>query len=50
MVVTAKHLDDEDRRRLEGAVVALIEKSGMDRESVVERIREHVAAVGSRPA
>jgi hypothetical protein len=50
VVVTAKHMDDEDRRRLEGAVVALIEKSGMDRESVVERIREHVAAVGSRPA
>jgi CheY-like chemotaxis protein/anti-sigma regulatory factor (Ser/Thr protein kinase) len=50
VVVTAMQLDDEDRRRLEGAVVALIEKSGMDREAMVERIREQVAAVGSKRA
>jgi len=45
VVVTAKQLVDEDRRRLEGAVFALIEKSGMDRESVVERVRDQVNAV-----
>jgi CheY-like chemotaxis protein/anti-sigma regulatory factor (Ser/Thr protein kinase) len=50
VVVTAKSLTDDDRRRLEGAVVALIEKSGVDRESLVERIREQVASVDSRPA
>jgi hypothetical protein len=44
VVVTAKDLTDEDRRRLSGEVAGLIEKGGMDRESVLAQIREHVAA------
>jgi CheY-like chemotaxis protein len=44
VVVTAKDLTDEDRRRLSGEVVGLIQKGGMDRESLLAQIREHVAA------
>ena len=46
MVVTAKDLTDEDRRRLSGEVVGLIQKSGTDRESLLAQILEHVAAAG----
>jgi hypothetical protein len=46
VVVTAKDLTDEDRRRLSGEVVGLIQKSGTDRESLLAQIREHVAAAG----
>jgi signal transduction histidine kinase/CheY-like chemotaxis protein len=44
VVVTAKDLTVEDRKRLSGNVVGLIEKGGMDRESLLAQIREQVAA------
>jgi CheY-like chemotaxis protein len=50
VVVTAKDLTDEDRRRLNGYVVALIEKSGTDRESLLAQLREQVAAVSEKHA
>jgi signal transduction histidine kinase/DNA-binding response OmpR family regulator len=46
VVLTAKEVTDEDRRRLEGDVVALIEKRGVDREALVAQIREQLVAVG----
>jgi CheY-like chemotaxis protein len=45
VVVTAKELTDEDRRRLTGYAVALIQRSGLDRESLLGQLREQVAAV-----
>jgi CheY-like chemotaxis protein len=44
VVVTAKDITDEDRRRLDGGVVGLIEKGGLDRESLLAQLREQVAA------
>jgi len=44
VVVTAKELDEEDRRRLNGGVVGLIEKGGLDRESLLSQLREQLAA------
>ncbi len=44
VVVTAKDLTDGDRRRLSGDVVGLIQKRGMDRESLLAQLREQVAA------
>jgi signal transduction histidine kinase/CheY-like chemotaxis protein len=46
VVVTARDLDDEDRRRLNGAVVGLIQKGGVDRESLLAQIRELVSVLG----
>ena len=46
VVVTAKDLTDEDRRRLSGDVVGLIEKRGLDRESLLAQLSEQVAAAG----
>ena len=43
VVVTAKDLDDEDRRRLNGGVVGLIEKSGLDREALLAQLRDQLA-------
>jgi CheY-like chemotaxis protein len=48
VVVTAKDLTEEDRRRLNGDVVGLIEKGGLDRESLLMQLREQVAATGAR--
>ena len=44
VVVTAKDITEEDRRRLNGGVVGLIEKGGLDRESLLAQLREQVAA------
>jgi hypothetical protein len=44
VVVTAKDLTDEDRSRLNGEVVGLIQKGGMDRESLLAQLREQVSA------
>ena len=44
LVVTAKELTEEDRQRLNGDVVALIEKRGTDRESLLAQLIEHVSA------
>jgi len=50
VVVTAKDLTDEERRRLGREVVGLIQKSGLDRESLLAQIRDQVAAVGREQA
>jgi CheY-like chemotaxis protein len=47
VVVTAKDVTEEDRRRLNGDVVGLIQKGGLDRESLLARLCEQVAAIGS---
>jgi signal transduction histidine kinase/DNA-binding response OmpR family regulator len=47
VVVTAKDVTEEERRRLNGDVVGLIQKRGMDQESLLEQIRDQVAAVGA---
>jgi CheY-like chemotaxis protein len=44
VVVTAKDITDEDRRRLNGGVVGLIEKSGLDRETLLVQVLEQVSA------
>jgi CheY-like chemotaxis protein len=44
VVVTAKDITEEDRRRLNGGVVGLIEKGGLNRESLLTQLREQVAA------
>ena len=46
VVVTARDLTEEDRSRLKGEVVGLIEKGGMDRESLLAQIRAQVSAFG----
>jgi signal transduction histidine kinase/CheY-like chemotaxis protein len=48
VVVTAKDITEEDRRRLNGDVVGLIEKGGLDRESLLAQICEQVAATEAR--
>jgi CheY-like chemotaxis protein len=48
VVVTAKDVTEEDRRRLTGNVVGLIERRGVDRESLLAQIREQVAAADAR--
>jgi CheY-like chemotaxis protein/anti-sigma regulatory factor (Ser/Thr protein kinase) len=47
VVVTAKDLTEEDRRRLNGSVVSLIEREGLDPDALVELLREHL--VTGRP-
>jgi signal transduction histidine kinase/CheY-like chemotaxis protein len=44
VVVTAKDITDEDRRRLNGGVVGLIEKTGLDRESLLAQVLEQAGA------
>ena len=48
VVVTAKDVTDEDRRRLNGYVEGLIQKGGLDRESLLAQIREQVTSLGLR--
>jgi CheY-like chemotaxis protein len=48
VVVTNKDLTDDDRRRLNGGIVGVIERRGLDRESLLTRLREQVAAAGAR--
>jgi PAS domain S-box-containing protein len=50
IVLAAKHLTDEDRRRLGGNVVGLIQKNGLNRDSLLAQIRDQVAAVGNKQA
>jgi CheY-like chemotaxis protein len=47
VVVTAKDITDEDRRRLNGDVVGLIQKDGLDRESLLALLLEQVAATSA---
>jgi CheY-like chemotaxis protein len=48
VVVTAKDVTEEDRRRLNGGVVGLIEREGLDQDSLVEMLREQVSASRAR--
>jgi signal transduction histidine kinase/CheY-like chemotaxis protein len=48
VVVTAKDVTAEDRRRLSGGVVGLIERGGLDQDSLIELLREQVAASRAR--
>jgi len=48
VVVTAKDVTQEDRRRLNGDVVGLIQRGGLDRESLLALLREQVAATETR--
>jgi CheY-like chemotaxis protein len=50
VVVTAKDVTEEDRRRLNGDVVGLIQRGGLDRESLLALLREQVAATRRRSA
>jgi hypothetical protein len=50
VVVTAKDVTDEDRRRLNGDVAGLIQKSGLDREAMLALLREQVTATGRSPS
>jgi len=42
VVVTAKEITDADRQRLKGGVVGLIQKSGLEGESLLARLRERI--------
>jgi CheY-like chemotaxis protein len=42
VVVTAKDLTEEDRRRLNGSVVSLIEHEGLDPDALVALLREQL--------
>ena len=44
VVVTAKDVTEEDRRRLNGDVVGLIQKGGLDRQSLLAQLHEQLAA------
>jgi hypothetical protein len=48
VVVTAKDITEEDRQRLNGDVVGLIEKGGLDRESLLAQLRDQVTATTTR--
>ena len=48
VVVTAKDITDDDRQRLNGDVVWLIQKGGLDRDSVLEQLREQIASLEPR--
>jgi signal transduction histidine kinase/CheY-like chemotaxis protein len=48
VVVTAKDLTDAERSQLNGDVIGLIQRRGMDRESLLAQLREQVAATRSR--
>ena len=43
VVVTAKDLTEEDRQRLDGDVVGLIQKGGLDSESLLSQIQDQLA-------
>ena len=45
VVVTAKDLTDEDRRRLNGGIAGLIEREGLEHDSLVELIRAQAGGV-----
>ncbi|MGI9589898.1 MAG: response regulator [Myxococcota bacterium] len=45
VVVTAKDLTDEDRKRLNGDVAGLVEKGGSGRDSFLDEIRQLVSSV-----
>ncbi len=44
IVITAKDLSEEDRRRLNGGVERIIEKGGLTREQLLAHVRSLVAS------
>jgi signal transduction histidine kinase/DNA-binding response OmpR family regulator len=48
VVVTAKDITDEDRRRLNGGIAGLIERGGLGRDAMLSQLREEVSAVIGR--
>jgi CheY-like chemotaxis protein len=50
VVVTAKDVTEEDRRRLNGDVAGLIQKGGLDREAMLALLRKQVDAIGRSPS
>jgi CheY-like chemotaxis protein len=48
VVVTAKDLTEEDRQRLNGGVIGLIEREGLDQDALVEMLREQVSNLAPR--
>jgi hypothetical protein len=50
IVITAKVLTEDDRRRLNGGVEAIVQKGGRGREELLSEIRELVAARGAGAA
>jgi CheY-like chemotaxis protein len=48
VVVTAKDITDDDRQRLNGDVVGLIQKGGLDRESLLAQLREQIDSLEPR--
>jgi CheY-like chemotaxis protein len=47
VIVTAKDLTEEDRRRLDGEIAGLVQKGGRSRDEFLEQIRELVATMTS---
>ena len=51
VVLTAKDLTAEDRRRLNGLVARIVQKGASSRDDLLRQVRDLVAArVGPRPA
>jgi len=50
IVVTAADLTADDRRRLEGGVEQILEKTAHDRDALLDEVRERVRAVIRTPA
>jgi len=48
VVVTAKEITDEDRRRLNGGIVGLIERGGLGRDAMLNQLREELSAAIGR--
>ncbi len=48
VVVTAKDITEEDRLRLNGDVAGLIQRGGMQRDSLLAQVQEQVAAAGGK--
>ena len=49
VVVTGKDIDDQDRRRLSGGIAGLIEKRGLDRDALLEQVRDHLREAALPP-
>jgi CheY-like chemotaxis protein len=46
VVVTAKDITEEDRQRLNGDVAGLIEKGGLERDTLLAQLLEQIAWLG----
>ena len=50
VVVTAKDLTEEDRRRLNGNVAGLVQKVGLEQDAMLSQVLEQVAAAAETPS